>query len=128
MEISSRFNKYFHALLSDILNSGENLFIENSLFNLTVFIDKNNIESLKTLFKFTDNNFPKDSNSKTKGLSNSDSFYLASLYGGFPVSIKELTSEQLLNHVSFIDNICSKNNIVIKGSRWDIIMQNIVEP
>ncbi len=127
MVISSQFNRYYHAMLGDILRSGKEIEVTNNDFYCKIYTKHATVEQLKMFFKLSDVEYVKTIDEKYKknvfGLQ-SDELYS---FFGIPISIKELSSSNLSRHVRWISSICSENKINISSPEWDSFMRYIEE-
>jgi len=123
MKISPQFNRYFHAILNDILHSRKVIKVKGSEFSAAVDTNIASLEQLKMFFKMTDVKYRKTADaSKYKNVFGTAANDDIVFFFGIPLSITELNNSELLRHVQWIQEVCAKNDLYIDSSQWDRLM------
>jgi hypothetical protein len=115
LKVSRSFNRYYHAILREIVSSNKPLKIvrfNDKTYNFEKVLighdelivvpekDFNTLDDLKQLLKHLDSSYPR------------------SKENGEPISTKDLTNKELLLHVSVIEHMCRESGIeldIIRG-------------
>jgi uncharacterized protein YqfB (UPF0267 family) len=128
MDISPNFNKYYHALLGDILSRRKTITIKNDEWSASAKTEELNTEQLKMFFKLIDIEYPKTSS--LTGAKNvfgkNQSLHLFRFFG-IPLSIKDVTQDHMSSHIRFIDRISYENNIILDSLETHRILQMVEE-
>jgi hypothetical protein len=117
MNISQRFNKYYHSLLGDVIHSGSIVEVNGSCWSASIDTKTSDIEKIKMFFKMTDVKYPKTHNlEKAKNVFGKNESLRLFRFFGVPLSIKEVTSVCLSDHIRFIDRVCYESGIILDSS------------
>ena len=124
MKISLQFNRYFHAILNDILHSGKTIKIDGGDFSATIDTNIVNLEQLKMFFKMTDVKYEKTTDvNKYKDVFKTLAGKSIVYFFGVPLSMTELDSSGLSRHLEWIEKECLKNGIFLESDDWDRLLQ-----
>ncbi len=128
MIVSNKFNRFFHAILSEILKAEKDIEVTSILsYNYSKIHTKiATIEQLKMFFKMADDKYEKNSDidSCKNVFTKKEGFELFRFFG-VPVSTTLISSSELSRHIVWIKNICNENNIHIHDESWASILQHI---
>lgn len=124
MSISLKFNKYFHAILAEVLRSGKKIYINTASFSASIDTSIANIEQLKMFFKMADVKYEKTTDPKKyKKVFWGDTDIELVRFFGIPISITKISNEDLSRHISWIEGVCIDNDIHLESSEWDRIIK-----
>lgn len=111
MEISNRFNRYYHgAILKDLFNKSNDILFRslkdtrtNRAFKIVKHQDYNDVDDLKQLLKILNVNYGVDTLKDKK------------------ISTKDISVKELLNHVEWVFELAAQNSIELNVVReeWE---------
>tara|TARA_R110002074_G_scaffold400352_3_gene595602 strand:+ start:122 stop:481 length:360 start_codon:yes stop_codon:yes gene_type:complete len=115
MEISTRFNKFYHSrILNDMfLKANQIVFCEikdtrtGKNFILKKYEEYSDVEELKQLLKILNFNYKVDKKNDKK------------------ISTKDIDNKELLAHIEWVIKLCAENDIMLPmvQEEWDLMIQ-----
>jgi len=121
MKISSQFNKKYHAVLGEMCGVDKTLVVSVNNVVISITLKTATVSGLKYLLKFIDEAYPKTKDGKIrKDLSERNALILTKNLG-FPLSMTEMDTVSMVNHLKWITLLASKNGIYIQDPEWDLL-------
>ena len=115
MEISTRFNKFYHSrILKDMFSKANQIvFCEirdtrtGKNFILKKYEEYSDVEELKQLLKILNFNYKVDKKNDKK------------------ISTKDINNKELLAHIEYVIKLCAENEIMLPmvQEEWDFMIQ-----